>query len=160
MKQLFTFSSWASSMLWSKRLRMTTWKREKRDVCVRTTMDGERRETDTRVTLWYTHNRAHTHTHRVKKKKCDLCWTQRAGETKQKKSVATEQWGSREKLKIKALSTSCCSALPWSKLKDTSCSSSGSEPCSSSAWKTQREQHVTPVRTLEWGRCVHKALAG
>lgn len=45
--------------------------------------------------------------------------------------------------------TSCCSASHWSKLKDTSWSSSGREPLSNRALKKQSWLDVTPLCTLD-----------
>lgn len=77
----FTFSSWASSILWSKRLRMTTWKEEeKREPC-------EKHNGLNRKGNWYpchplqAHTHTRTHKPRVNEKKGDWCRKQGAGET-------------------------------------------------------------------------------
>ena len=122
---------------------MTTWKRVRTEgMCVRTTMDWVRRVTDTRVTLWRTHK--HAHTQDMESRERNAIWAENKELVKQSEEECDTEKGRKKerKKRIKKIgetvATSCCSALPWSNLRVTSCSSSGSEPCSSRALKTQR----------------------
>lgn len=141
-----TFMSRPSSILWSKRLRVTTWNGREKGMSVRNTMDWEGMETDTRVTLWYTHKHAHTHSKGTEmwSESNTKSWWNGAMEGVIQKRGRADREGHEIKSRLKTkldegknyyIATSCCSLLPCSKARDTSCSSSGREPWSSSALK-------------------------
>lgn len=130
---------------------MTTWKKKGKKSGVGDTMEWICRKTDTHV----------SHTDPESRKRNVICAEHKELRRSEKNEHSRDKTQKVKKvltffLKRKGKQpTSWCSVSPWSKLKDTSWSSSGREPWSNKALKKQSRLDVTPLCTLDqWSRQV------